>query len=162
MRRAAALLPLVVLLGACVQALFPDPNAAIRMALHDLEQAGLEFDADVYFRRDPIVVCDGFSCAELRLERGRRWVLVSRDAFVTDAQLRASLIDVWGHYQRPRPPTFGDQARSALRILEKGPDAGIHDVAFLRRVHHRYRQLRGQVPPDERGDLPEADAVPYP
>ncbi len=140
----------------------PDPDAELSAARSDLASAGFEFAADVAFVLDPYVVCEAMSCAELQVRSGRRTVLLAREAWDSPARLRATLLDIWGLYQRPRAASYGDKAESALRVLQHGPDAGIDDRAFLRRVYHRYRQLYASVPEGERAQLPRPDDLAYP
>ncbi len=139
-----------------------DRPAEIDAALADLARGGFEFDADVAFARDAYVVCEGVSCAELRVVERRRTIVLSRDAFASPSRLRASLLDIWGRYQEPRAASGADQARSALRILRDGPRAGVSDRRLLREMHHLYRQLYGGLSEDERGELPSPDELEYP
>jgi hypothetical protein len=47
-------------------------------------------------------------------------------------------------------------------VLSDGPRVGVHDVSILRFTHHSYRQLWEQLEPQERGDLPDPDTLPFP
>ena len=140
----------------------PDPHTQLEAAHQDLARAGFGFDADVNFARDPYVVCEAISCAELQVRNGRRTVLLAREAWDSPERLRASLLDIWGRYQKPRAPDYRDKAESALRVLSDGPRVGIADPVFLRRVYHMYRQLWSQVPPSQLGALPRPDDLAYP
>ncbi len=140
----------------------PDPDAQLEAARQDLARAGFDFDADVSFARGPYVVCEAISCAELQVRSGRRTVLLAREAWDSPARLRASLLDIWGRYQKPRAPDYRDKAESALRVLRDGPRVGIEDLVFLRRVYHMYRQLWSQVPDKQRAALPRPDDLAYP
>ena len=140
----------------------PDPQTQLETARQDLARAGFEFDADVAFARDAYVVCEAISCAELQVRNGRRTVLLAREAWDSPMRLRASLLDIWGRYQKPRAPDYRDKAESALRVLQHGPRVGITDPVFLRRVYHMYGQLWSQVPPSQRGTLPGPGDLAYP
>ncbi len=154
--------PLALALACAAPPPPPDPEAQLLAARADLAAAGFSFEADVAFRADPYVVCDGLACAELQVRAGRRTVLLAREAWDSPARLRASLLDIWDRYRRPRAPDHRDRARSALRILEHGPAAGIDDVLFLRRVYHRYGQLFERLPESASGELPKPRDLVYP
>ena len=139
----------------------PDRGPEIQAALRDLKGGGFEFDADLAYRIDRYVVCDGLSCTELRVIRGRRTILISPETFETPGRLRASLLDIWGRYKKPRTPTTADQARSALRIVSHGADVGI-DRRLRQHTHHSYRQLYTQLSPKEREPFPPPDDLVYP
>jgi hypothetical protein len=140
----------------------PDPRAAIDAALADLAAADFRFEPDVAFAEDRFVVCEGVSCSELKTVHGRRTVLIAREVFQSPSRLRATLLDMWGRYQQPRAPSTADQARSALRILQDGPRAGIDDTQLLRDTHHTYRQLYNSMKPAQRAELPRPDDLAYP
>ncbi len=161
MRRGLAL-ALALATGCAAAPALPDPSAELEAARADVAQAGFTFKVDVAFALDRYVVCDGLSCAELQVRRGRRTILLAREAWDSPARLRATLLDIWGRYQRPRAPTYRDKAESALRVLEHGAQAGIDDRGFLRRVYHRYGQLWPQVPEAERAELPPPGDLAYP
>jgi hypothetical protein len=154
-------LSLALLAGAGC-AVSPDRTSELDAAVADLAAGGYGFDPDVAFAEDDYVVCHSVSCSELRVVNGRRTVLLARDAFASPSRLRATLLDMQGRYQTPRPPARADQMRSALRILEGGPDVGVTDPGFLRRVHQSYRQLYDALEPAERKGLLAPDDVPYP
>ena len=131
-------------------------------ALADLRTAGFEFDADVRFEPYPYTVCDGMACAELVVVHERRTIRLAGEAFDSPTRLRATLLEVWERYRQPRPGSVPDLARGALRVLRDGRKVGVNDVFILRQAHHIYGQLYGLIPPDQRGDLPDPDSIPFP
>lgn len=154
---------LAILLGAALgcAALGPDRGPEIQAALRDLANGGFEFEADLAYQIDRYVVCDGFSCTELRVIRGRRTILIATDAFESPGRLRASLLDIWGRYQQPHAPSTADQAKSALRIVRHGAEVGV-DRRLRQEAHHGYRQLYAHLSAQERERFPPPDDLVYP
>jgi hypothetical protein len=159
MRRLAAGAVLALAAGCLIPA---DPSPAIPHALRDLSEAGFEFEADVHFRADPYVSCQGAACADLVVLKQRRTILVAKDAFRSDDALRAALLEIWERYREPRRGSTRDLARGAWRVLHDGPRVGIRDKSILRFTHHTYRQLWNQLTPAQRTDLPPPDTLPFP
>jgi hypothetical protein len=149
-------------LGACTLFGPPESTREIDAALRDLANAGFEFEADVRFLRDRYQVCDGMVCAHLRLIDERRTILIAPEAFHSPSQLRATLLEIWERYREPRRASIRDLARGALRVAQDGRRVGVDDAYTLRRAHHIYRQLHGQLSREDRAGLPDPDALPFP
>lgn len=156
-----ALVPLLCALSGCVRSL-GNPRSQLQSAARDLAAAGFGFEADVGFGVDRYGNCDGVSCADVVLYKGRRTIMVASDAFESRSRLRAALLEIWERYRQPHPGSVRDLARGALRVTRDGARAGVQDVEVLRRAHHGYRRFWLQLPEAERGDLPAPDAVPFP
>lgn len=134
----------------------------LEAAIADLSAAGFEFAADVRLRSDALQSCDGLACAHLVMERQRRTILLAPEAFESGARLRATLLEIWERYPIPRPPSYRDSARGALRVLQDGPRVGVDDLHLLRRAHHIYRQHYSQLSKSERARLPHPDTLAFP
>ena len=159
-RGLAGLIGLVAL--GCGSLLGPPPAERIPPALSDLSREGFDFETDVRFSADPYAVCEGVACAEVAVIAGHRTILIAREAFTSDARLRATLLEIWERYREPRPGSVRDLARGALRILEDGPRVGVDDIRTLRLAHHTYRQHWSDLPSDRREGLLDPDRVPFP
>ena len=131
----------------------------IRAGLEALESAGFRFEADVRFRVDPYVVCEGIACADLVVLEHRRTVLLAPEALRSDDLLKVSLLEIWERYREPRPGSRRDLARGAYRVVLDGPRVGIADRDLIRRARLRYTQLYELLSPAERAGLPEPAAV---
>lgn len=162
MRDQVALTPLLVLALACSALLGPPPEEQISSALADLAAGGFSFEADVRFRANRYGACDGVACADLALIRERRTILLAPDAFDSPAWLRASLLEIWERYRRPRPGSVPDLARGTLRVMRDGPRVGVDDPQLLRLAHRSYRRLYASLPPEKRADLPDPAGLPFP
>ncbi len=162
MRSRVALTLLLALPLACSVLRGPQPEAQIEAALTDLAAAGFEFDADVRFHYYRYAVCDGMACADVALIDGWRTIRIALEAFDSPDRLRASLLEIWERYREPRPGSIPDLARGALRVIQDGPRVGVDDRYTLRRAHHVYRQLYGELPSERRTDLPQPDQLRFP
>ncbi|MEE8558299.1 MAG: hypothetical protein V3T14_10480 [Myxococcota bacterium] len=160
MRRTPATALGLVLLAACTSgASGSGAPMRIRTALEALEAAEFRFDADVRFRVDPYVVCEGIACADLVVLEHRRTILLAPDALRSDDVLKASLLEIWERYREPRPGSGRDLARGAYRVVQDGPRVGIVDRDLIRRARLRYTQLYELLSPAERAGLPEPAGV---
>lgn len=149
-----------VALAACAGFGRPDRDAEIPPALADLARAGFHFDADVRFVYDPVTVCDGLTCADLVVVDERRTIRLAKPAFTSPSRLRATLLEIWPRYAKPRRSDLTDLARAALLVVTDGERAGVRDPEVVRSARFYYRQLWNQVPPASRRDLPAPDALP--
>jgi hypothetical protein len=157
--RPAAIL-LGVALAACASFGRPDRNAEIPPALADLARAGFEFDADVRFVHDPMTVCDGLTCSDLVLIDDRRTIRLANGAFTSPSRLRATLLEIWPRYAKPRRSDVVGLARAALLVVTDGPRAGISDPEVMSSARFYYRQLWNLTPPATRANLPAPDTLP--
>jgi hypothetical protein len=157
-RRAAILLG--VALAACANFGRPDRNAEIPPALADLSRAGFSFDADVRFAHDPMTVCDGLTCADLVVIEDRRTIRLANGAFASPSRLRATLLEIWPRYAKPRRSDVPGLARAALLVVTDGARAGIVDPEVTSSARFYYRQLWNQTPPAARANLPAPDTLP--
>ncbi len=149
-----------VALAACALFRPRDRTPEIQPALADLSRAGYVFAADLAFVHDPMTVCDGITCADLVVIADRRTIRLANNAFTSPSKLRASLLEIWPRYTRPRRGDVPGMARAALLIVTDGPRAGVTDVEVLREARFAYRQLWNQATPLERANLPAPDSLP--
>lgn len=161
LRRGPSLLLLAWVWSSCSW-LGADPQAQIEAALGDLARAGFEFEADVQFTREPYATCVRIACAEVVWRRTRRVIEIAPEAFDSPQQLRCALLEVWARYRTPRPSYIPDMARGALRVVQDGPRVGITDRYLLREAFRAYRSYWEQLEPEQRGELPAPDDLPYP
>jgi len=127
-----------------------------------LASAGFEFEPDVHFAREPYSICVRIACAEVVWRRTRRVIEIAPEAFYTPQQLRCTLLEVWARYRTPRPDYIPDMARGALQVVQDGPRVGITDRYLLREAFRAYRSYWEQLKPEQRGELPSPDDLPYP
>jgi len=156
--RARAFAP-VLAFAACALFQPRDRSSEIPAALADLRAGGFEFAADVAFRNDRYVVCDGMSCADLVVTSDRRTILVADGAFATPSKLRASLLEIWARYREPRRGNVRDLARAALLVAQQGRREGVTDRAVLDDARFFYGKLYEQLPAQQRADLPDPRSV---
>jgi hypothetical protein len=155
-----ALILLGVALAACANFGRADRDAQIPPALADLGKAGFTFAADVRFAHDPMTVCDGLTCADIVVIEDRRTIRLANGAFASPSRLRATLLEIWPRYQKPRRSDVSGLARAALLVVNDGPRAGVTDPEVMSQARFFYRQLWNQLPPAERATLPAPDALP--
>jgi hypothetical protein len=149
-----------VALAACANFGRPDRDAEIPPALADLGRAGFRFDADVRFVYEPVSVCDGLTCADLVVIDDRRTIRLAKPAFTSPSRLRATLLEIWPRYQKPRRSDVSDLAHAALLVVTDGARAGVTDPEVVSGARFYYRQLWNRMPPASRADLPAPDALP--
>jgi tetratricopeptide (TPR) repeat protein len=152
---------LTVLLG-CVFLRTPlsesEVKLRVRRALRDLDTAGFVMPpgVDVDWSDREVRCAPGNVCAspELRPEGGGTLILAP-EVLESDARLRLALLEVWQRFsdggQMRGSRAF---ARSTLRQLVSGPRVGVSDPVILTEVLRAYSDYRGQVPEDQRADLP--------
>jgi tetratricopeptide (TPR) repeat protein len=152
---------LTVLLG-CVFLRTPlsesEVKLRVRRALRDLDTAGFVMPpgVDVDWSDREVRCAPGNVCAspELRPEGGGTLILAP-EVLESDARLRLALLEVWQRFS-DGGQMRGSQAfaRSTLRQLVSGPRVGVSDPVILTEVLRAYSDYRGQVPEDQRADLP--------
>jgi hypothetical protein len=155
-----ALILVGVALAACASFGRRDRSAEIPPALADLDRAGFTFAADVRFVHDPMTVCDGLTCADIVVIADRRTIRLANGAFTSPSRLRATLLEIWPRYPKPRRSDVAGLARAALLVVTDGPRAGVTDPEVVSSARFYYRQLWNQTPPAERAGLPAPDALP--
>ncbi len=155
--RAAILLG--VALAACANFGRPDRDGEIPPALADLSRAGFSFDADLRFVYEPMTVCDGLTCADLVVIDDRRTIRLAKAAFANPSRLRATLLEIWPRYAKPRRSDVPALARAALLVVTDGARAGVVDPEVASSARFYYRQLWNQSPPSARASLPAPDTL---
>jgi hypothetical protein len=160
LRSRARVLPLALLTLACLSpASSSEKEVRISDALEDLRAGGFEFEADVRFRVDELVVCEGIACADLVVIQERRTILLAPEALRSHAAVRATLLEIWERYREPRPGSLLDLARGALRVALDGERVGVNDHRLLSRARLVYGQLYRTLPPGRRTGLPDPDTL---
>lgn len=149
-----------VALAACTSFGRADRDAEIPPALADLGRAGFRFDADVRFVYDPVTVCDGLTCADLVVIDERRTIRLAKPAFASPSRLRATLLEIWPRYAKPRRSDVADLARAALLVVTDGARAGVSNPEVMSSARFYYRQLWNQLPQASRANLLAPDALP--
>ena len=157
--RVAAAILIGVALSGCALFRPRDRSDEIPPALGDLARAGFEFAPDVRFVRDPMMVCDRITCADLVLVSERRTIRLADGAFSSPSMLRASLLEIWPRYALPRRGNVADLARGALLVAKDGERVGVTDPEVLREARFAYRQLWREVSSAERASLPAPDTL---
>jgi hypothetical protein len=162
LRARHALILFGVALAACANFGRRDRSAEIPPALADLAKAGFTFDADVRFVHEPIAVCDGLTCADIVVIDERRTIRLATGAFANPSRLRATLLEIWPRYQKPRRSDLHALAGAALLVVNDGPRAGVRDAEIMSQARFYYRQLWNRLPPDERAGLPAPETLATP
>jgi hypothetical protein len=150
---------LAAALAACAAFKPRDRSAEIPSAVAALAAAGFSFPVDIRIVHDPMAVCDGITCADLVVIDERRTIRLANHAFTNPSKLRASLLEIWPRYERPKRGNLPDLARGALLVVTDGARVGISDAEVTREARFAYRQLWNQLKPAERAGLPTPDSL---
>jgi hypothetical protein len=153
------LIALSLVLAACAAFKPRDRSAEIPPAVAELAAAGYSFPIDIRIVHDPMAVCDGITCADLVVIENRRTIRLANHAFTSPSKLRASLLEIWPRYERPKRGNLPDLASGALLVVREGARVGITDVEVIREARFTYRQLWNQLTPAERTRFPAPESV---
>lgn len=150
---------LALTLASCAAFKARDRTAEIPPAVADLAAAGFPFPVDIRVVHDPMAVCDGITCADLVVIENRRTIRLANHAFTSPSKLRASLLEIWPRYERPKRGNLPDLAGGALLVVRDGARVGITDAEVIREARFTYRQLWNQLTPAERARFPAPESL---